>query len=244
MDLSLWKVPWKVQQKPFCPLWLASMHPDLFTSYKYNKNLFHDLVFIPICPVHEAAFRHQSMRILCLQVHAPCYRLHWWYKIRREGVCTHNCDYMQFLLFIFLGSYSFVHILRFLFFCSYSLVDFQHQGKFPWEKTNMIDPWTIIWISSRWGYYFRGEFYVVLSSIIVTGATTGEGTSQTNKEASGSKDQASGNKNWTLLTFHPMYIINLNFSMHNMLMCNIISKMLHFQDLWWYSRSIRIYLFV
>jgi hypothetical protein len=40
-----------------------------------------------------------------------------------------------------------------------------------------------------------GEFYVGLSSITVTGATTGEGTSQTNKEASGSKDQTSRSKN-------------------------------------------------
>jgi hypothetical protein len=39
-----------------------------------------------------------------------------------------------------------------------------------------------------------GEFYASLSSVLVTGATTGKGTSQTNKEASGSKDQASGNK--------------------------------------------------
>jgi hypothetical protein len=31
-----------------------------------------------------------------------------------------------------------------------------------------------------------------------------------------------------------MYIINLNFSMHNMLMCNIISKVLEFLDLRWY----------
>jgi hypothetical protein len=40
-----------------------------------------------------------------------------------------------------------------------------------------------------------GEFYASLSSILVTGATIGEGISQTNKEASGSKDQASGSKN-------------------------------------------------
>jgi hypothetical protein len=42
---------------------------------QYNENLFHDLVFIPICAGHDAAFRHQSMRILCLRVHASCYSL-------------------------------------------------------------------------------------------------------------------------------------------------------------------------
>jgi hypothetical protein len=42
-----------------------------------------------------------------------------------------------------------------------------------------------------------GEFYVGLSSVVSTPATTGEGTSQNMKEASGSKekDQASGSKN-------------------------------------------------
>jgi hypothetical protein len=75
-----------------------------------------------------------------------------------------------------------------------------------------------------------GEFYDGLSSILCMGATTGKGTSQNMKEASESNDQASRSKK-TPLTFHPMYIINLNFSMHDMLMCNIISKVLYFQDL-------------
>jgi hypothetical protein len=30
--------------------------------------------------------------------------------------------------------------------------------------------------------------------------------------------------------------------MHNMLMCNIISKVLHFQNLWWYSTSTYIFI--
>jgi hypothetical protein len=39
-----------------------------------------------------------------------------------------------------------------------------------------------------------GEFYDGLSSILCMGATTGKGTSQNMKEASGSNDQASRSK--------------------------------------------------
>jgi hypothetical protein len=45
-----------------------------------------------------------------------------------------------------------VHILWFLFFCSYSLVDFQHEGKIPRDRTNSIDSRTIMLISSRRDY--------------------------------------------------------------------------------------------
>jgi hypothetical protein len=57
----------------------------------------------------------------------------------------------------------------------------------------------------------RREIYAGLSSIIVTTATEKE-TSRAKKEAFGSKDQTFGSKKLTLLTFHPMYIINLNFN--------------------------------
>jgi hypothetical protein len=52
------------------------------------------------------------------------------------------------------------------------------------------------------------------------------------KEASGSKDkgQASGRKKLNS-NISSMYIINLNFNAHKMLMYNIISKVLQFQDL-------------
>jgi hypothetical protein len=87
-----------------------------------------------------------------------------------------------------------------------------------------------------------GEFYAGLSSILSIAVTTGEGTTQNMKETSRSidkgqasrskgKGQASGSKNETLLTFHPMYVVNLNFSVQNMLMYNIISKVFQFQDL-------------
>jgi hypothetical protein len=41
-----------------------------------------------------------------------------------------------------------------------------------------------------------------------------------------------------------MYIIILNFSMHNMLMRNIISKVIQLQDLRSYSTSIRTYMLI
>jgi hypothetical protein len=129
-----------------------------------------------------------------------------------EKVCAHTTattcsSYYSYssiliLLFIFLVGFQhqgkivlIVHILLFLFFCSYSLVGFQHQGKKILETEQ-------IWLIQEQSCGFLldeiispgGEFYASLSSVLVTGATTGKGTSQTNKEASGSKDQASGNK--------------------------------------------------
>jgi hypothetical protein len=84
--------------------------------------------------------------------------------------------------------------MQFLFFCSYSLVDWKHQGRIPQDRKIQL-------IQEQLCRFLLDEvinpvgLYVGLSSIIVTGATTGEGTSQNNKEASGSKDQASGSKN-------------------------------------------------
>jgi hypothetical protein len=93
------------------------------------------------------------------------------------------------------SSYCSYSSIQFLFFCSYSFVDWQHQGRIPRDRKNPIDSRTIMGFLLDEVINPGGEFYAGLSSILITGAMAGEGTSHTNKEASGSKDQAYGSKN-------------------------------------------------
>jgi hypothetical protein len=90
------------------------------------------------------AFWHQSMWILCVR---DCEFMHhltacvdggkFEEKVRAHTIATTCSSYC---------SYS---PIRFLFFCSYSLVDFWRQGNIPRDKINLIDTRTIMWISSR-----------------------------------------------------------------------------------------------
>jgi hypothetical protein len=50
------------------------------------------------------------------------------------------------------SSYYSYSPIWFLFFCSYFLVDFQHEGNIPRDRTNTIDIRTIMWISFIRGY--------------------------------------------------------------------------------------------
>jgi hypothetical protein len=72
-----------------------------------------------------------------------------------------------------------IHIIRFLFFCSYSLVDFQHQGKNSRDRTNLIDSRTIMWISSRWGYSPGESFMLAYPLFLVWERRPGKGQVRT-----------------------------------------------------------------
>jgi hypothetical protein len=106
----------------------------------YNKNLFHDLVFpfvqvmtqpsdTNLCRYYACEFMHRVIACADGSKFEEKVRAH-----TTTTTCSSYCSYSP---------------IRFLFFCSYSLVDFQHQGNIPEDKTNLIDTRTITWISSR-----------------------------------------------------------------------------------------------
>ena len=103
-------------------------------------------------------------------------------KIRCEHTTATTCSSYCSYSLCCTGCYSFVHILW--------QIDKIKEGFLETEKIQLIQ-------EQLCGFLLdevispRGEHYAALTSVIVTGETE-EGTSHANKEASGSKEQASG----------------------------------------------------
>jgi hypothetical protein len=116
----------------------------------YNKNLFHDLVF----PYVRVMMQPSDTNLCRYYVCEYMYRVIACFDGSKfkEKVCAHTTATTC-------SSYCSYSLIRFLYFCSHSLVHWQHRGRkkprgsfIPQDRKSPINSRTIMQISFRQGY--------------------------------------------------------------------------------------------
>jgi tellurite resistance protein TehA-like permease len=137
MDLSLWQVPRKVQQKPLCSLWLAGTWFCLFfNSYITIKTYFHDVVFQYV-HVMRSLLAPTYADIMCASTCTALQPALMMANSNRRCVNTQLWLHVVLIVHIlWSGPYSFVHIFARL---PTSRKHSSRQNKSDWFKINYVD---------------------------------------------------------------------------------------------------------